>query len=113
MRKGHSFKVIGDAVGAFEHMYCMWCLCTWVCAQLMVESMFYRRKQGFKMLNSAATVLIMLIMRHELMRTESRVIMRYCVLRCVRVCLCVCLSPRGSHLQSHACGSCIVRCRCD
>ena len=62
-------------------------------------------------------VFCLLIIRQELMRTESHITRRtsltVCVCVCVRVCVCVCAHERvrRSHLESRACGSRIVLCR--
>lgn len=75
----------------------------------MCMHVFYEQKViNTELCIALRNVLCMLIMRHELMRAESHIAV---CCSYMSLCVYVCVRGGGSHLESHACGSCIVLCR--
>lgn len=116
MRKGPHLRGWEMLLGGFSRATCvMWGIQCSVCGQGHVHTFSFTHvlltikgvQNAELCIAGSYYVFCLFIIRQELMRTESH-ITRHTSLT-ASVCVCVC--ARGSHLESHACGSCIVLCR--
>lgn len=94
-----------STLGAHCMCYTVQCLHAGICACMFFMN---RKVKNTELCIALRNVLCMLIMRHELMRAESHIAV---CCSYMSLCVYVCVRGGGSHLESHACGSCIVLCR--
>lgn len=88
MREGASHSTLGAHVGPYCMCYTVQCLHAGICACMFV--FFNRKVKNTELCIALRNVLCMLIIRHELMRTESHI-----VVCCSYMSVCVGVCTRG------------------